>query len=236
MGFLQDNLIPFFRQREIVFRERRGEADDAVSFLFDKPADLTWKAGQYGLFTITHKKIKNATKPFSVSSAPAENVIRITTRVRENPSEFKRALLELEPGMKVTMRGPVGPFYLKDKSPALFIAGGIGITPFRSILRQIELEGGGGERQIRLLYVDGDGRFLFREELDRIADGSAVAVDYLDSRDRLHRELDRLADAYRTGGRIMIAGPQSMANRLAAELKSRNIPGKNVVKDAFFGY
>jgi hypothetical protein len=50
------------------------------------------------------------------------------------------------------------------------------------------------------------------------------------------RELDRLADAYRKGGRIMIAGPQSMANRLAAELKHRNIPGKNVIKDAFFGY
>jgi len=74
MGFLQDNLIPFFRQRGIVFRESRREADDVVSFLFDKPDDLAWKAGQYGLFTITHKKIKNATKPFSVSSAPAENV------------------------------------------------------------------------------------------------------------------------------------------------------------------
>jgi Flavodoxin reductases (ferredoxin-NADPH reductases) family 1 len=236
MGFLQDNLIPFFRQREIVFRESRREADDVVSFLFDKPDDLTWKAGQYGLFTITHRKIKNATKPFSVSSAPAENVIRITTIVKDNPSEFKRALLELKPGMKVTMRGPVGPFYLKDKAPVLLVAGGIGITPIRSMLRQIELEGSGDGRRIRLLYMDGDRRFVFRDELDRIAAHAGAAVDYLESRDGLSRELDRLADAYRTNGRIMIAGPQSMANALAAELRSRKIPKPNVVKDAFFGY
>mgnify|MGYP001170051562 CR=1 FL=1 len=236
MGFLQDNLIPFFRQREIVFRESRREADDVVSFLFDKPDDLAWKAGQYGLFTITHKKIKNATKPFSVSSAPAENVIRITTVVRDNPSAFKRALLELSPGMKVTLRGPVGPFYLKDKAPVLFIAGGIGITPICSILKQIEAEGSGGERQIRLLYVDSHRRHLFKDELDRIADRSAVSIDYLDSRDQLYRELDRLADAYRKDGSIMIAGPQSMVNPLAAELRNRKIPKRNIVKDAFFGY
>lgn len=236
MGFLKDNLIPFFKQREIVFRESRREADDVVSFHFDKPDDLTWKAGQYGLFTITHRKIKNATKPFSVSSAPAENVIRITTLVKESPSEFKRALLALAPGMKVTLRGPVGPFYLKDKAPVLLVAGGIGITPIRSMLRQIEAEGSGGERQIRLLYVDGDRRFLFRDELDRIAAQSAVSVDYLDSRDRLYRELDRLANAYRNDGRIMIAGPQSMVNQLATELRNRKIPKQNLVKDAFFGY
>jgi len=234
MGFLEDNLIPFMRKREIALREIRREADDVLSFLFDKPAGLTWKAGQYGLFTIAHRKIQNATKPFSVASAPAENVIRITTLVRKNPSEFKRALMELAPGMKVVLRGPVGPFHLKDKAPVLFIAGGIGITPIRSILKQIEAEGSGGARQIRLLYVDGERRFLFREELDRIAAQSALDVEYLDSRDRLYRELDRLADSYRTGGRIMVAGPQSMVRQLAAEL--RKFPGRNLVKDAFFGY
>lgn len=56
MGFLQDNLIPFFKKRVIVFKEIRRESEDVVSFLFDKPEGLAWKAGQYGLFTITHKK------------------------------------------------------------------------------------------------------------------------------------------------------------------------------------
>ncbi|WP_157274366.1 hypothetical protein [Paenibacillus fonticola] len=85
--------------------------------------DLTWKAGQYGLFSITHKSVKNGTRPFSVSSAPTENAVRITTRIGEQPSEFKKALLELTPNMKITMRCPAGPFHLQDENPALFIAG-----------------------------------------------------------------------------------------------------------------
>ncbi|MNJ47342.1 Benzoate 1,2-dioxygenase electron transfer component [compost metagenome] len=122
--------------------------------------DLTWKAGQYGLFSITHKSVKNGTRPFSVSSAPAENAVRITTRIGEQPSEFKKALLELTPGMKITMRGPVGPFYLQDENPALFIAGGIGITPFRSILKQIDSTPKEVGKPIHLLYMDGNREYL----------------------------------------------------------------------------
>lgn len=84
--------------------------------------------------------------------------------------------------------------------------------------------------------MDSRRRYLFKDELDRIADRSAVSIDYLDSRDQLYRELDRLADAYRKDGSIMIAGPQSMVNPLAAELRNRKIPKRNIVKDAFFGY
>ena len=89
---------------------------------------------------ITHKKIKNPTKPFTVASAPTENVVRLTMRIGDNPSDFKKAMLELKQGMKVKMSGPVGSFYLKDNNPSLLIAGGIGITPFRSILKQVEAE------------------------------------------------------------------------------------------------
>ncbi len=90
---------------------------------------------------ITHKKIKNGTKPFTLASAPTEKVVKITTRISNDPSEFKKALLELKQGMTISMSGPVGSFYLKDNSPTLLIAGGIGITPFRSIIKQLEMKG-----------------------------------------------------------------------------------------------
>ena len=139
------------------------------SFLFDKPHDVEWKAGQYGLFTITHKKLKNATKPFSVVSAPTENTVRITTVIRDQVSDFKQSLLELKPGMKVSMSGPLGPFYLKDNRPALLIAGGIGITPYRSILKQLEAAGESVGRELRLLYMDGQRAHVFKDELDRMS-------------------------------------------------------------------
>ncbi len=122
MSFFQDTLS-IFKKRELLFIESYKESDGVYSFLFKKENDLTWKAGQYGLFSITHKKIKNPTKPFTLSSAPAENVVRLTMRIGDNPSDFKKAMLELKQGMKVKMSGPVGSFYLKDNHPSLLITG-----------------------------------------------------------------------------------------------------------------
>ena len=112
-----------------------------IPFYLKKEKDLTWKAGQHGLFTITHKKIKNPIRPFTIASAPTENMVRLTMRISDQPSDFKKAMLELKQGMRVKMSGPVGGFNLNDNSPSLLIAGGIGITPFRSIVKQLEAEG-----------------------------------------------------------------------------------------------
>ena len=145
MSFFQDTLS-IFKKRDLFFLESYKESEDVYTFLFKKEIDLTWKAGQHGLFSITHKKIKNPTKPFTVSSAPTENVVRLTLGIGDNPSDFKKAMLELKQGMNVRMSGPVGSFYLKDNNPSLLIAGGIGITPFRSILKQVEAERNGSRK------------------------------------------------------------------------------------------
>ena len=168
MSFFQDTLS-IFKKRDLLFLESYKESEDVYTFLFEKEKDLTWKAGQHGLFNITHKKIKKPIRPFTVASAPTEDVVRLTMRISDNPSEFKKAMLELKQGMTVKMSGPVGNFYLKDSSPSLLIAGGIGITPFRSILKQIEAEGNGGDKQIHLLYLDSNRSFIFSDELDAIA-------------------------------------------------------------------
>lgn len=66
IGF--SNLIPIFKKRKLFFKESYIESENVFSFVFEKDKDMTWKAGQYGLVSITHKKIKNLTKPFSLSS------------------------------------------------------------------------------------------------------------------------------------------------------------------------
>src|SRR3954471_24252111 len=181
MSFFQDTLS-IFKKRELLFLESYKEAESVYTFLFRKEKDLTWKAGQHGLFSITHKKIKNPTKPFTVASAPTEDVVRLTMRIGENPSDFKKAMLELKQGMKVKMSGPVGSFYLKDNKPSLLIAGGIGITPFRSILKQVEAEWNEVEKQINLLYMDSKKSYLFKDEMEEMANKTSINVTYLDSR------------------------------------------------------
>jgi ferredoxin-NADP reductase len=236
VGFFQDNLIPFFKKKELQFIESYKESDEVKTFVFEKAKDLTWKAGQYGLFTITHKSVKNGTRPFSVSSAPAENAVRITTRIGKQPSEFKKALLELTPGMKITMRGPVGPFYLKDEHPTLFIAGGIGITPFRSILKQIDLTSKGFGQPIHLLYIDGTKEYLFKDELDEMANRTLTSLTYLESRDELHQAISKFSSQFKNNGKYYIAGPQSMVEAIFKDLLNQQVSKQNIKKDAFFGY
>lgn len=237
MGF--SDFLSIFKKREITFIESVKEAEDVYSFLFRKDKDFTWKAGQYVLISITHKKIKNGTKPFSISSAPREDIIKITTRISGQPSEFKQALLELKKGMTVKISGPVGAFYLPDNSeiqPTLLIAGGIGITPIRSILNQLESKGSAGKPNIQVLYLDSQQTYPFKEELDRLAGTSSIAVSYLASREDLNREIEVFASSHKDKGNYYVAGPKSMVDSIAAFLQDHQIPKKQVKKDVFFGY
>lgn len=235
MTFFQD-IFSVFKKRELVFQQSYKESDDMYSFLFEKEHDVTWKAGQYGLFSITHKKVKNPTKPFSIASAPTENVIKITTRISNEPSAFKKAMLEFKPGMKIKMSGPVGAFTLEEQKPSLLIAGGIGITPFRSILKQLEAEKTGDIKPIRLLYLDSKKSYLFKDELDAIANHTSIHVTYLDSQDSLHQEIDQFAASHQNNGTYFIAGPKSMVDSITTCLKNKHISKQHIKKDAFFGY
>lgn len=235
MSFIQDTLS-IFKKRELLFLESNKESEGVYSFLFEKEKDLTWKAGQHGLFTITHKKIKTPIRPFSIASAPSENVVRLTMRISDQPSDFKKAMLELKQGMHVKMSGPVGGFYLKDNNPSLLIAGGIGITPFRSILKQLEAEENGRDKKIHLLYLDSDQSLIFKDELDGIAENTSISITYLSSRDELQQEIDKFSNLFKNSGKYYIAGTKSMVDAISTNLLNNNITKRNIKKDNFFGY
>lgn len=235
MSFFQD-VFSVFKKRDLPFIESYKESDGIYSFLFEKEKDMTWKAGQHGLFTITHKKLKNPIRPFSVASAPTENIVKITVGIRDDASDFKKAMLELKQGMTVTMAGPVGSFYIKGDSPAILIAGGIGITPFRSIVKQLESEGNRGEKPVHLLYIDSGKLYVYKDELDEIANNTSISVNYLDSRGILHQEIDKYISLYKNEGKYYIAGPKSMVDSISTYIQNHDISKRNIKKDAFFGY
>src|SRR5699024_5502684 len=124
MGFLKD-AAAVFKKKKLVFKERRQIAGDVYTFRFEKPEGLSWRTRQHGLFINTHKKVKPPTKPFTMSSSTREDVIEMTTRMDARPSEYQQALRALEPGMEMTMSGPVGSFHTDDGERMVFIAGGI---------------------------------------------------------------------------------------------------------------
>lgn len=226
MSFLKDALS-IFKKSELVFIEKVKESERVYSFLFKKDQDLTWKPGQHGLFTITHKKIKNHTKPFTVSSISSEGVVRLTTTIGNNPSDFKQALLELEPGMKINMSGPVGSFYLKEDSPALFIAADIGITPFRAIIKQIEEENIG--KQVKLLYFDTENMHIYK------VDFKDVDVDFITTKEQLLQAINIFTEKHKEKGQYFVAGSKDAVNMIVEHLKSNNIAKRAIKKDVFVG-
>lgn len=120
-------------------RRRDEVAAGTMAFHFDRPAGFDFKPGQALDMTLLNPSETDAegnTRAFSIASTPAENELMIATRMRD--TAFKRVLKNAPLGLQVKIDGPSGSFTLhrKAEKPAVFLAGGIGITPFLSIIRQ----------------------------------------------------------------------------------------------------
>lgn len=233
MGFLKD-AAAVFKKKELIFKERRQISGDVYTFSFEKPEGLSWQAGQHGLFTITHRKVKPPTKPFTISSAPREDVIEVTTRIDDRPSDYKQALLELEPGMEMTMSGPAGSFHTDGGERTVFIAGGIGITPFHAMLSELADADIRVETPPVLLYIDGEGKFTYSGELSDISGRGIAEVRFIESSEGLHKELELLEGA--DVEKYLIAGPYSMVESVSKHLIGTGVPKKNIRKETFIGY
>ena len=112
-------------------------ADRTMAFRFAKPVDWSYRAGQFVDITLLDPPETDAegnTRGFSISSAPNEAVIMITTRLRD--TAFKRVLKTMPLTTAVKVEGPFGNLTLHNNPTraAVLLAGGIGITPFRSML------------------------------------------------------------------------------------------------------
>jgi len=120
--------------------ERRQQvAEGTMAFCFGKPAGFEFAGGQSIDVTLINPPQTDAegnTRALSLASAPHEPYLMVATRLRD--TAFKRTLKTLEPGNEVKIEGPFGSMTLHRKTnrPAVILAGGIGITPFRSMLVQ----------------------------------------------------------------------------------------------------
>ena len=116
---------------------REEVAEGTMAFRFQKPANWAFKAGQSLDMTLLNPPESDAegnTRAFSLASAPQEDFLMIATRMRD--TAFKRTLKALPIGAEVKIEGPFGNLTLHNKSSraAVLLAGGIGITPFRSMV------------------------------------------------------------------------------------------------------
>jgi ferredoxin-NADP reductase len=124
-------------------RSREKAAHGTMAFRFEKPHGWLFKAGQFLDMTLIDPPETDAEgnmRRFSIASSPHEDTLMIATRMRD--TAFKRVLKSMAVGTAVKIDGPSGDLTLhRDATrPAVFLAGGIGITPFRSIIVQAARE------------------------------------------------------------------------------------------------
>ena len=124
---------------KIKLEGRRQIAENTMAFHFEKPEGFSYKAGQFADYTLINPAETDAEgniRGFSLASAPYEDFLMFATRMRD--TAFKRVLKTMGSGTEVMLDAPYGSFTLHNDAsrPAVFLTGGIGVTPVRSIVLQ----------------------------------------------------------------------------------------------------
>lgn len=223
----------------LTLKEKTSISEDVLRFSFEPEGKIGFKAGQYLRYELDHDDPdeRGINRFFTISSAPFEDEIMITTRIlKKGGSSFKRRLVNMEPGDDIYAYGPSGDFVVGDGNRSLlFIAGGIGITPFRSII--LDLLNSKVEKDIVLLYSSRDKVIPFEGDLDRVQQsGYSLDVHYV-----IHPEICDLA---RIIGEVpdwkermfYLSGPPGMISSIEASLVGRGVSSQNIKLDYFPGY
>jgi ferredoxin-NADP reductase len=233
-----------------VIKEKREVAKGTLLVIFDLLGrEVDFEPGQYFWVTLIdppYEDEKGPRRHISVVTSPNERgVLGLCTRMRD--SAFKRSLAELAIGAEVDVEEPKGSFLLPEDTDQryVFIAGGIGITVFRCLLRYIAEEQ--LQHRVTLIYSNRDRESAaFLDELleleqanpnlqlvltmtdDPVWDGESRRIDAELLHDHLGEELQSLT--------YLVAGPPAMVEGVVGTLQAAGVPEERIRPDRFSGY
>lgn len=231
------DILGLLKYNEIKLIEKRQETSDSYLFSFQFKPELEWKAGQHGMFAFKGEKQDGGNfRPFSVASTKDENIITILTKIGNTPSGFKSKLKSMEAGDIITLRGPFGGFYISDYTrPMVMIAGGVGISPMRALLKEIDKKD--VVTDVRLLYIDSNEEYAFKEELERTArDNPNLSVHFFNNRKHLDDELLDFINRHNNNAVYFISGSPNMVKDIKNKIAVKGIKKRNIINDSFRGY
>jgi ferredoxin-NADP reductase len=231
-------------------KEKREVAKGTLMVVFDLLGqEAAFTPGQYFWVTLVdppYDDEKGPRRHITVVTSPNDRgVLGLATRVRD--SGFKRSLAELPVGTEVEVEEPKGSFVLPDdpEQPYVFIAGGIGITVFRSMLRYIAEEN--LPHRVTLVYSNRDresAAFLDELlELERANPNLRLVLTMTDDpewngetrRIEAHLLRDHLGDEL-GAFTYLVAGPPSMVEAIVGTLRGAGVPEEQVRPERFSGY
>ncbi|HEX8763235.1 MAG TPA: FAD-dependent oxidoreductase [Candidatus Saccharimonadales bacterium] len=210
-------------------------APEIFTYWFSPAGSFFYTAGEFTELQLPHPHpdTRGERRWFTLSSSPTEDLLGITTRISpDKGSSYKEAMRALKPGTTVQMAEPMGDFVLpKGRGvPLIFIAGGLGITPVRSIVRF--LHDSGEQRDIHLFrIVSKANEEIFADELH----------DYPLQYHLFNKAGKRLAAAdvlevLKDKSLIYLAGPERLIAAMSDDLRQNDIQDRRIITDLFPGY
>lgn len=231
-------------------RERQEIAPSIFAFTFERPRGFRHRAGQYleWRLALPRSDARGNRRFFTIASSPTEKELMIVLRIPAAASAYKRALHAMRPGDRLLAGELAGDFVLPHDPaiPLVFIAGGIGITPFRSIFK--ELLDTGERRSIVLFFLHLRGESLFEELLAEAEQKLGLSVVHIltDAQGtskgsygrigQLNRQaIEEKVSDYRKR-RFYLAGSLEMVEATRSLLRGMGVAARRITADAFPGY
>ncbi len=226
----------------LIVKELRREAADYLSIVYEKPRGFTFEPGMWMDIRFLSEELSIG-RTYSLSSSPTEPDLMIT--FKKGITKFKKSMESVEPGdvMLITQYGSNG-FRVDRKSNSVFIAGGVGIAPFRSMIKEgIDYK---DVLNTNLIYVNRTDDLPFRRELEQWQETDrSLSVRYVvSSREgrlteaKLRRYLERsdISDIAEAKYKYYVAGPPGMVDSFERMLLSLEIVQDSILTDSFRGY
>ena len=225
------------------FTKRVRLSSSSMDFVFKPERPFTYRPGQYMEFTFQHPHTdsRGARRYFTLSSSPTEKEIRLGVKFYEPGSSYKRALLDVTSDTPI-IAGQLGGDFTLPKDPSkrlVFIAGGIGVTPFRSMIKYLLDKG--EKRDVTLFYAAKTAEdHVYREVFDEAAAKLGINVIYITSSDNTKRaRYEQLIAQHVPDYKdctFYVSGPRPMVTDTDHVLETMGVSFTRIKKDFFSGY
>jgi len=236
---------------DLLLKWKKQLSPDTFAFAFNRVQNFKFIPGQYMEWTLQHKNTdsRGNRRYFSIASSPTENDIMMTVKFYNNPSSsYKKTLLNMADGQKIIASQVAGDFTLPKnlKKPLVFIAGGVGIAPFRSMIQYIldkQLQS-----NIILFYSNKTANeILFSDIFQKaesygvktiytLTDANNVPADWQQERGYITDAMIKQNVGDYTQRTYYISGPQLMVQNFEKLLLGMKVRKGNIITDFFPGY
>ncbi|MBP9714951.1 MAG: RnfABCDGE type electron transport complex subunit D [Candidatus Pacebacteria bacterium] len=232
-------------------KEKKKIANDTYDFIFENNHKFSFRPGEYMEWTLPHRSpdTRGNRRYFTIASSPSESNVRLGIKFYPEPSSFKNHLLAMPIGEEVMGAGRSGDFVLpkENKKGLVFIAGGIGVTPFRSMIKY--LIDNNEKRNITMLYsnktVDD---IAYKEIFDEAENKLGIKTIYAITDTKENLTDKNMRSGFISADLIIkeipnytekvfyISGPHGMVNAFEKTLTDMGVKNKNIKIDFFPGF